>query len=31
MSGEVVQPVQPPVHHFIKVSPPMRNHVKQQR
>jgi hypothetical protein len=31
MSGEVIQPVQPYVHHFIKVSPPVLNHAIQQR
>jgi hypothetical protein len=30
MSGEVIQPVQP-FDHLIKVSPPVLNHVIQQR
>jgi hypothetical protein len=31
MSGEFIQPVQPPSHHFIKVSPPVLNYVIQQK
>jgi hypothetical protein len=30
MSGEVIQPMKPP-DNLIKVSPPVLNHVKQQR
>jgi hypothetical protein len=30
VSGEIVQPVQPPDHR-MKIFPPMLNHVKQQR
>jgi hypothetical protein len=31
MSGKVIQPVQPHVHHFIKVSPIVLNHVISHR
>ena len=31
MLGEVLQPGKPPVHHFIKVYPPVLNHVIPKR
>jgi hypothetical protein len=30
MSGEIIQPVQPPTHHLIKVSPLVLNHVNKK-